>query len=192
MFLGLFVWLWFLDNTHTHSNITVNRKKVKKIKRINHLFLLLNVTVFVWNSIHLMWVKLALHIYSYVEFLEVWCLKVVPSHICVTGLNSEFSFSKTICYTKVKELSLSYLLLITEERIGGYIPFPRVLAWRETQTAFPRIWTKVTESISYNDYHYTLSISVMLQWWDMLMISHFLLDMFNELLIILMSLEHII
>ena len=53
----------------------------------------------------------------------------------LTGLNSEFSFSYTSCHTKVKEPSLLYYLLIAGGRIVGFIPFPRVLAQCEMQTA---------------------------------------------------------
>ena len=45
----------------------------------------------------------------------------------LTGLNSEFSFSKASCHSKVKEPSLPYYLLIEGRRIVRFIPFPRVL-----------------------------------------------------------------
>ena len=45
----------------------------------------------------------------------------------LTGLNSEFSFSKTSCLTKAEEPSLSYYLPIAGGRIIRFIPFPRVL-----------------------------------------------------------------
>ena len=45
----------------------------------------------------------------------------------LTGLNSEFSFSKTSCLTKAEEPSLPYYLPIAGERIIEFIPFPRVL-----------------------------------------------------------------
>ena len=45
----------------------------------------------------------------------------------LTGLNSEYSFSKTSCLTKAtEEPSLPYLP-IAGGRIIGFIPFPRVL-----------------------------------------------------------------
>ena len=46
----------------------------------------------------------------------------------LTGLNSEFSFSKTSCLTKAEEPSPSYYLSIAGGRIRGFIPFPRVFA----------------------------------------------------------------
>ena len=59
----------------------------------------------------------------------------------LTGLNSEFSFY--IHYnTKVKECSLPYYLLIAERRAVRFIPFPRVLALSEMQTASPGIWNR--------------------------------------------------
>ena len=38
------------------------------------------------------------------------------------------------------------------ERIIGFIPFPRVLALFEMQTASSRIWTRVADSISYDEH----------------------------------------
>ena len=49
------------------------------------------------------------------------------------------SFSQTGWHTKVKEPSLLYYLSIAEERIVRFIPFPRVLALCEMQTASLKI-----------------------------------------------------
>ena len=57
----------------------------------------------------------------------------------LTGLNSEFSSSYTGSPRKVKEISVSYYLLITGRRITGFIPFPRVLVLCDMQTASSRI-----------------------------------------------------
>ena len=73
----------------------------------------------------------------------------------LTGLNSEFSFSKTSCFTKAEEPSLSYYLPIAGGRIIGFIPFPRVLVLCEMQSISSRIWTRVAVSISYDNNHYT-------------------------------------
>ena len=80
----------------------------------------------------------------------------------LTGLNSEFSFSKTSCRTKVGEISLPYYLPIAGGRIIGFKPLPRVLALREMQSVSSRIWTRVTVSISYDDNHYTTRTSCIL------------------------------
>ena len=77
----------------------------------------------------------------------------------LTGLNSEFSFSKTSCLTKAEEPSLSYYLPIAGGRIIGFIPFRRVLALCEMQSVSSRIWTHVAVSISYDDNHYTMGTS---------------------------------
>ena len=53
---------------------------------------------------------------------------------CLIGLISVFSFSETGCYTKMKEHSLPYYLLIAGRRIIGFIPFPKVLVLCEMQT----------------------------------------------------------
>ena len=50
-----------------------------------------------------------------------------------TGLNSESSFS-TDCYTKVKEPSLPFYLLISGGRVNGFMPFRRALVKNEMQT----------------------------------------------------------
>ena len=70
-----------------------------------------------------------------------------------TSLNSEFSFSKTNCLTKAKEPNLPCYLNIASGRTDGVIPFPRELMWSETQTTSSRIWTQVTNSISYDNNH---------------------------------------
>ena len=80
----------------------------------------------------------------------------------LTDLNSEFSFSNTSCLPKAKEPSLYYNLPIAGGRIIGFIPFPRVLVLCEMQLAWPRIWTRVAVSISYDDNHYTTSTFIIL------------------------------
>ena len=77
----------------------------------------------------------------------------------LTGLNSEFSFSSTSCFTKAEEPSLSYYLPIAGGWIIGFIPFPRVLVLCERQSVSSRIWTRVAVSISYDDNHYTTGTS---------------------------------
>ena len=57
----------------------------------------------------------------------------------LTGLNSEFSFSKTSYLTKTEEPSLSYYLTIAGGRIIGFIPFPKVLVLCEMQLFSSRI-----------------------------------------------------
>ena len=74
----------------------------------------------------------------------------------LTGFNSEFSFSKTSCFTKEEEPNLPYYLPIAGGRIIGFIPFPRVLVLCEMPSVSSRIWTRVTVSISYDDNHYTI------------------------------------
>ena len=69
----------------------------------------------------------------------------------LTGLNSEFSFSLTSCFTKAEEPSLPYYLPIAGGRIIGFIPFPRLLVLYEMHSVSSRIWTHVTVSVSYDD-----------------------------------------
>ena len=72
----------------------------------------------------------------------------------LTGFNSEFSFSKNSCLTKAEEPSLPYYLPIAGGRIIGFIPFPRVVLC-EMQSVSSRIWTRVAETISCDNNHYT-------------------------------------
>ena len=76
----------------------------------------------------------------------------------LTGLNSEFSFSKTSCLTKAEEPSQPYYLPIAGRRIIGFIPFPRVLVLCEMQSVSSRIWSRVAVFISYDDNNYTTGI----------------------------------
>ena len=73
----------------------------------------------------------------------------------LTGLNSEFSFSKTFFLAEAEEPSLSYYLPIAGGRLIGFIPFPRVLVLCEMQSVSSRIGTGVAVSISYDDNHYS-------------------------------------
>ena len=77
----------------------------------------------------------------------------------LTGLNSEFSFSKTSCLTKAEEPSRSYYLPIAGGRIIGFIPFPKVLVLCEMQSVSSGIWTRVAVFISYDDNNYTTGTS---------------------------------
>ena len=79
----------------------------------------------------------------------------------LTGLNSEYSFSKTSCRTKAEEPSLSYYVPIAGGRIIGFIPFPSVLVLWEMQSVSSWFWTRVVVSISYDDNHYTTSTNIM-------------------------------
>ena len=89
-------------------------------------------------------------IWHEVDFFVKWSL---------TGLNSEFSFSKA------DELSLSYYLPIVGGGIIGFIPFPMVVVLCEMQSVSSRIWTRVTVSISYDEYHYTTGTSTTYKGW---------------------------
>ena len=87
---------------------------------------------------------------------RIWQMSIFKRSL--TGLNSEFSFSKTSCLNKAEEISLSYYLPIAGGRIIGFIPFPRVLVLCEMQSVSSRIWTRVAVFISYDDNHYTISL----------------------------------
>ena len=65
----------------------------------------------------------------------------------------EFSFSfLTNCLIKAKEINLPYYLHIAFEwgRGDEFMPFQRALTHNETQTATSKIWTSVTDLISFD------------------------------------------
>ena len=67
------------------------------------------------------------------------------------GLKSVFSFSYTSFLTKAKEPSLSNYLLIVRRTAAGFLPFLRALSRNGTQAVSFKIWTWVTDSISYDE-----------------------------------------
>ena len=72
--------------------------------------------------------------------------RIWPSSIfkwSLTGLNSEFSFSKTSCLTKSEEPLLPNYLPIPGGRIIGFIHFPSLLVLSEMQTISSSIRTHV-------------------------------------------------
>ena len=62
------------------------------------------------------------------------------------SLNSEFFFSLTGCYTKVKENNLLFYLPLSGVRIVWFILFAKLLC--EIQTASSRFWTRVASPFS--------------------------------------------
>ena len=71
----------------------------------------------------------------------------------LTGLNSKFSFTATVCVNKAKEPSQLYYIPIARGRTHGFMPFPRTFVWSETLAASSRAWTKIANSISYNNFY---------------------------------------
>ena len=92
-------------------------------------------------------------------FTQTLCTSEIRHSL--TGFNSEFSFSKTGCQSKVKKFicQLFYYSLATG-RIVVFIPFQRVLVLCKMQSASSRIWTWVAVSTCYYGNHYTTSASV--------------------------------
>ena len=87
---------------------------------------------------------------------------IQPSHTIrirnkrrLTGLNSEFSFSKIGCYTKVKDPCLPHHWPIAVERILEFILLPSVFVLWEIQTTFTKTCTWVTVFISNDDDSYS-------------------------------------
>ena len=75
----------------------------------------------------------------------------------LTDLNSNFSFFKTGCHTRVNLTRQSYSLPIAGEIIVGFIPKGINVIWN---AALSRIWTRFVMSITNDDNHYTMSISM--------------------------------
>ena len=75
----------------------------------------------------------------------------VKLNVVNSNLNQiQFSSLKSGYLTRAKEPCLLYCLPITTGRWDGFMPFPRALVLRETQTASTKIWTQFNNSISYD------------------------------------------
>ena len=71
---------------------------------------------------------------------------------------SWFSSISFLCLIKAEEYSLPYYLPIVGKRTNGFKFFSGALALRKMQTASSMIWTRVADSISYEDNCYTKRI----------------------------------
>ena len=79
--------------------------------------------------------KLKFKLYIYIYILSPASRARVDTKSIFKQFWIQFFVSQTGYHTKVKELSLPYYLTIGGERIVGLMPFPRVLALCERQTA---------------------------------------------------------
>ena len=59
-------------------------------------------------------------------------------------------------------MGLPDYLPLTERKTDIFMPFQRLEAWNEGQGASSRIWTRVADSISYDDNRYAITITVTL------------------------------
>ena len=66
----------------------------------------------------------------------------------------QFSFFSTACVIKTTEPSLFHYLPTDGNESDRFMPFPRILAQKETPTDSSKIWTRITHCISYNDDFY--------------------------------------
>ena len=66
-----------------------------------------------------------------------------------------YSTHRQVCIIKAKEHSLLYYLSLIVGIGQGFLLFPRSLTRNKIQTASSRLWTWITNFISYNDNHYT-------------------------------------
>ena len=80
------------------------------------------------------------------------CARVFTNPLRVRKMGHKVTFKRS-CQSKVKKPSLTYYSSIAEGRIIEFMPFPRVLALCEMQTASARVWTRVAVSISNDDNH---------------------------------------
>ena len=146
------------------SQVSSFRNRKKKIKQLLisnyhlHLDWTKNFSILIL-SIHIRHIYMHIFIYLPTSLHEQHATQSQCFKQSLTGLNSEFSFSKTGCYTKVKEHSLPYYAPIAGRRIIRLIPFPMVLLPCEMWIVSSRIWTKVTLSISNDGNHYTTNSS---------------------------------
>ena len=73
----------------------------------------------------------------------------------IAALRSEFSFSWTGCRSKTKEFRSLYNLPIAAGKTHGFIFFLNWFTRRKIGIALSRIWTSVSNSISYENNVYT-------------------------------------
>ena len=108
--------------------------------------------------------------------LPLWVGSVTRSvfELSITDLISEFSFFKTGCLTKAKELILHYCLLIAGEIKNRFMPFTIALTRTETETPSSSIWPSFNNSIFFRDNRYARRASV-LYTVDKLILYHALL-----------------
>ena len=78
---------------------------------------------------------------------------------CLNLVWIQFSFSKTVFFTMTKELSLPYWRIMDR-----FLPFPKALVRSETQTTSSRIWTQISDSISYNCVRCLLYSAALKEW----------------------------
>ena len=71
----------------------------------------------------------------------------------MVGVNSKFSYL-TGCLIKTNEPSLLFYLSIDEERTDVFMTFPMALLQSEMRTAWSRIWTQLSNLISYDNSYY--------------------------------------
>ena len=135
-----------IKNNDNDTTTTNNNDNSRSQEKINHLKYVDDIKLSAKNEKELETLIHAVRIYSQdigMEFgTEKYAMLVIlftnPSAWAgydttsifkrsLTGLNSEFSFSKTSRLTKAEEPSLPYYLPIAGGRIIGFIHFPRVL-----------------------------------------------------------------
>ena len=119
-------------HTHTHTWFSFNNTHPHNFhshKRVHYFHFHTHTHTHTW----------AYYLHSHIPYLPIpsaqagWH-KVNFFKRGLTGLNSEFSFSKTSCRPKAEEPCLPYYYPITGGRIIGFIPFPRVLMLCEMQS----------------------------------------------------------
>ena len=139
-------WKLFVLDRNTWNYITVCKLFVLDGNTWNYITVC-KLLVLDWNTCYI-------YIYQPLRSGRIWHKRSIFKQ-SLTGLNSEFSFSKTGCLIRAEEPTLPYYLPIAGGRIIGFIPFPRVLVLCEMQSTSSSIWTRITVSISYDDNHYT-------------------------------------
>ena len=75
------------------------------------------------------------------------------SELQLFGIQS-FPFSWLVALHKSKESSLHDYFIHSSRENEWFHTFPRSLTWNKTQTTLSRIWTRITDSFSYEDERY--------------------------------------
>ena len=89
--------------------------------------------------------------------LQIWTIKQTK---WLTDISSKYLLNSSAKDRDNSLLSLpspGLVFISTWEWWVGFTPFPRVLAWSETQTVWTSVWTCLTKSIFNDSIHYTIT-----------------------------------
>ena len=113
------------------------------------------VCTYVYVSIMCVWMYVCVCICVHVYVCMHLCIHPTPLPLAGCDIKSIFfSWVNLVSILSFPSPRLQSAVLFThgwKVRLVGFMPFPRALVQREAETALSRIWTWVTNSISFNN-----------------------------------------